>query len=145
MENYQKAQSNGESFSVNANDGGGATIEQLTAATTLTAADSGKTLILYAAAGKAITLPAVAAGLKYRFVVGLAFATTAWTVTATTSVIQGTVVVNGASVLGEDENTITFAHAAEKVGDWVEIVSDGTNWYISGCGSAASSITLTDV
>lgn len=119
--------------------------EVVAAAKTLTAADSGKTFLLQAATGAAITLPAPVAGLNYKFVVGLAFATTAWTVVtaAGANIIQGTVIVNGASVLGENEDTITFAHAAESVGDHASVVSDGTNWYVSGVGSAASSITLT--
>lgn len=143
MKDYQKAQANGESFSLQGNDGVGASIKVVSADTTLTAKDSGKTIILSNATGEAITLPDVEEGLKYKFIVGLAFDTSAWTITAASKVIQGTVLVNGASVLGANEDIITFAHAAENVGDWVEIVSDGTNWYVSGVGSAAASITLT--
>ena len=146
MENYQKViDGTGITVSALANDGEGSTIKTVSADTTLTYSDSGKTIILSNATGEAITLPAVKAGLKYKFVVGLAFATSSWTVTAASSVIQGTVVVNGASVLGENENTISFVHSAEKLGDYVEIESDGTNWYVSGIGSAAGSITLTVV
>lgn len=145
MENYKKTVSTGEAISVQANDGVGATIETLSAAKTLDISDSGKTFILSAAAGKAITLPdaCLKAGFKVKFIVGLGFATTAWTVTAASKKIQGTVIVNGASVLGANEDIITFAHAAENVGDWAELVSDGTNFYVNGVGSAASSITLT--
>ena len=91
-------------------------VETLSAAATLTAEDSGKLLILSAAAGAQVTLPAVAtsAGHYYKFVVGAAFATTAWTIKAATSVIQGGVIVNSVNVSGANENTITFAHAAEK-------------------------------
>jgi hypothetical protein len=143
MERYQKVLSgNGESYSIPI-DGVGVLTEQVTAAKTLTANDSGKTLVLYAAVGAQITLPAVAAGLKFKFVVGLAFATTSWTVVAASAVIQGTVIVNGASVLGADEDIITFVNSAENPGDWVEIESDGTNWYVTGVGSASGAITLT--
>lgn len=133
----------GESFAVPANEGLGVAVKTVTEATTLDASDSGKLLVLDAAAGAAVTLPAVAEGLSYKFVVGSAFATTDWTIVAPAAVIQGTVIVNGASVLGADEDTITFAATAENPGDWVDVVSDGTNWYVSGVGSAASSITLT--
>ena len=143
MEGYQKATATGESYAQQANDGAGCKIKTVSADTTLTASDSGKTIVLSNATGEDIILPAVAEGLKYKFIVGSAFITSAWTVTATTKVIQGTVLVNGASVLGANEDIITFAHAAENVGDWVEIESDGTNWYVSGVGSAASSIALT--
>lgn len=142
MENYQKSQATGASFAIPV-DGVGVGVKTLTAAGALTAADSGKLIVLKAAVGAAVTLPAVQAGLKYKIVVGQAFATTAWTITAPAKVIQGTVIVNGESVLGENEDIITFAHAAEKVGDFVDLVCDGTNWYVSGIGSAGSSITLT--
>jgi hypothetical protein len=124
-----------------------ANVEAVTGATTLTAEDSGKVLILNAAAGAQITLPAVAtsAGLRFKFVVGLAFATTNWTVKAATNVIEGSVLVNGAHVAGVNENTISFVASAEAIGDFAELVCDGTNWYVNGSGVAAGAITLTAV
>ena len=122
-------------------------VETLTGATTLTAEDSGKSFSLNAAAGAQITLPAVAtsAGFRYRFTVAALFATTAWTIKAATSKIQGCVIVNSVNVPGADENTITFAHAADTIGDFVELNCDGTNWYVFGLGTAAGEITLTAV
>jgi hypothetical protein len=122
-------------------------VETLTGATTLTAEDSGKSFYLNAAAGAQITLPAVAtsAGFRYRFTVAALFATTAWTIKAATNKIQGGVIVNSVNVPGADENTITFAHAADTIGDFVELNCDGTNWYVFGLGTAAGAITLTAV
>ena len=122
-------------------------VETLTGATTLTAEDSGKSFSLSAAAGAQITLPAVAtsAGFRYRFTVAALFATTAWTIKAATSKIQGGVIVNSVNVPGADENTITFAHAADTIGDFVELNCDGTNWYVFGLGTTAGAITLTAV
>jgi hypothetical protein len=124
-----------------------ANVEAVTGATTLTAEDSGKVLILKASAGAQITLPAVAtsAGLRFKFIVGQLFATTDWTVKAATNVIEGSVLVNGAHVAGVDENTISFVASAESIGDFAELVCDGTNWYVNGSGVAAGSITLTAV
>jgi hypothetical protein len=124
-----------------------ANVEAVTGAVTLTAEDSGKVLILKAAAGAQITLPAVAtsSGLRFKFVVGLAFATTNWTVLAASNVIEGSVLVNGAHVAGVNENTISFVASAESVGDFAELVCDGTNWYVNGSGVSAGSITLTAV
>jgi hypothetical protein len=124
-----------------------ANVEAVTGATTLTAEDSGKVFILKAAAGAQITLPAVAtsAGLRFKFIVGLAFATTDWTIKAATNVIEGSVLVNGAHVAGIDENTISFVASAESIGDFAELVCDGTNWYVNGSGVTAGSITLTAV
>ena len=121
--------------------------ETLTGATTLTAEDSDKSFYLNAAAGAQITLPAVAtsAGFRYRFTVAALFATTAWTIKAATNKIQGGVIVNSVNVPGADENTITFAHAADTIGDFVELNCDGTNWYVFGLGTASGAITLTVV
>jgi len=122
-------------------------VETLTGATTLTAEDSDKSFYLNAAAGAQITLPAVAtsAGFRYRFTVAALFATTAWTIKAATNKIQGGVIVNSVNVPGADENTITFAHAADTIGDFVELNCDGTNWYVFGLGTTAGAITLTAV
>lgn len=117
----------------------------LAAATTLTIDDSGKVFALSAAAGAQITLPAVAtsAGFNCRFYVAAAFATTAWTIKAATNKIQGGAVVNSTWVPGADENTITFAHAAETIGDYIDLDCDGTNWYANGVAAAAGGITFT--
>jgi hypothetical protein len=124
-----------------------AVVEAVTGATTLTAKDSGKVFILKASAGAQITLPAVAtsAGLRFKFIVGLAFATTDWTVKALSNAIEGSVLVNGAHVAGVDENTISFVASAESIGDFAELVCDGTNWYVNGSGVTAGAITLTAV
>ena len=122
-------------------------VETITGATTLSAEDSSKVLILKAAAGAQITLPAVAdaAGQNYRFIVGQLFATTAWTIKAASNVIQGGVIVNSVNVPGADENTITFSASADTLGDFVELNCDGTNWFVSGLGTSAGAITLTVV
>lgn len=119
-------------------------IVDVTAATTLTIANSGQILILKAAAGAAISLPAVTAGKwNFRIITGLAFATTAWTVVSTTSVIQGGADVNSTFVPAANENTITFVASAETLGDYVDLVCDGTNIYVSGAATAAGAITFT--
>ncbi len=145
MEKYQKTQSSGESFAVQANDGDGTTIKTIAVATTLTAADSGKTCMLSAAGGAAVTLPAVAAGLKFKFIVGAAFATTNWTVVTASSanVIQGGAIVNSTFVAASNEDTISFVASAETIGDFVEVICDGTNWFANGVGASAGSITFT--
>lgn len=122
------------------------TVEEITTegTTTLTSDDSGKTFILISAAGQPIVLPEAESALKFKFIVGLAFATTNWTITSPETNIQGNVVVVGAHVAGADEDTITFVASAESIGDYVEVVSDGTNWYVSGSGVLSGSITLTD-
>lgn len=114
------------------------------AASTLTADDDGKTFLLNLEAGFATTLPLPVAGMKFKFILAAAITGDMTIVTSgSANIIQGTVIVNGASVVGADEDTITFANAAETVGDFVDLESDGTNWWISGVAAAAGGITLT--
>tara|TARA_R110000803_G_scaffold83760_1_gene149836 strand:+ start:45 stop:458 length:414 start_codon:yes stop_codon:yes gene_type:complete len=115
------------------------------AVTTLTAATSGTSYDLTTAGtdGAAVTLPALEAGLNFRFVVGSAFATTNWTVVSTTNVINGNVLVAGAHVAGASENTISFVASAESVGDWVDLYCNGTLWFAKGSGVTTGSITFT--
>lgn len=121
-------------------------IKTIAVATTLTDIDSGKVLILNAAAGKVVTLPSVAvAGFNVKVIVGAAFATTNFTVVAPTAKIQGGSIVNSVFVPAADENTISFVASAESVGDYVDLVSDGTNYYVSGVGALAGSVTFTSV
>ena len=124
--------------------GAGATLTP-TVAFALTAAQSGTDVFLSAAAGFAITLPAVAAGLYFRFTVAAAFATTNFTVItpALADLIQGGATVAGSDVPAADEDTISFVATAENKGDFVDVWSDGTSWFVNGRGTTAGSITFT--
>ena len=118
----------------------------ISVAKTLTASDSGNVFTLSATTGKVITLPSVAVdGFKAKFLVGAVFATTNFTIVAPTSVIQGGAIVNSVFVPASNENTISFVASAESVGDYINIISDGTNFYVEGVGALAGSITFTAV
>ena len=112
----------------------------VTADTALTVGDSGKTILLDAV-GEAITLPAPVAGVRYKFLVTAAIATSAWTIAATDAIIYGSVTEAGLVQLMSAETTLTIVHTKSIPGDWLELESDGTNWYVSGQFSVASSIT----
>ena len=117
--------------------------EILTADTTLTVEDSGKTFFLDAT-GEVITLPStLVAGVNYTFKVIAAVATSDWTIVSATDVIEGYAVVNYATVAASNENTISLVAAAAIVGDEVKVICDGTSWQASGLGSSAGSITFT--
>jgi len=120
-------------------------VQTLAAAATLTAADSGTTYILKADEGKTITLPALKSGVHFKFIVGSAFDTSDWVIdSAEGDNIEGLLIVNGASVAASGEDQINFVNSAETVGDHVSLSCDGTNWYVSGAGNSAGSITVTD-
>lgn len=124
-------------------------VESLTAATkTVSVDESGTTFIFNRAGGVAVTLPAPALGLKYKFIIGTNFTT------------DGSIATNGGSDIiiggvnelevdtGDDgpsdtnADTITFVNTADTVGDYVELVSDGTNWYLNGQTALDGGITL---
>lgn len=123
--------------------------EVVTTTNVITAAESGKTFFLNSATDFVSTLPAPAIGLKYKFVVTTAATTTAHTIVTNggDNVIYGAVATADglASVLASAEDTISLTKTATGgiVGDMVEVVSDGTNWYCSGLVSVAAGITFT--
>jgi len=108
--------------------------------TTLSASDSGKTILLDAV-GEAITLPAPIAGVHYKFLVTDAIATSSWTVAATGALIYGSVTEAGLVQLASAETTITIVFTKAIQGDWFTLESDGTNWYVAGQLSVAGSFT----
>jgi hypothetical protein len=122
----------------------------IAAAATLTAADSGSTYILDAAGGATVTLPALADGLEFTFVVGAAFASTNWVIdSAEGDNINGFVIDMGATpagVVASGEDQVNFVAAAETIGDWVKLVADSGNsqWLLSGMCGTNGGITVTD-
>lgn len=126
------------------------TVEDLTAASTLTQADSGKVLMLNSATEFATTLPAPASGLWYKFIVKAAPSSADYTVVTTDS---ANILIGGINELDvdtgddgpydADADTITFVDGTAVVGDWVELVSDGTSWYLTGQANADGGITVT--
>ena len=96
-------------------------VDAVSAAVTLTSADSGKWYELAASAGVTVTLPAVESGLNFRFVVANAFDTSNYIIdSAEGDNIDGILVVNGASVAASGEDQINFVASAESVGDFID-------------------------
>ena len=116
--------------------------KSISADTTLTVSDSGKTILLDAV-GEAITLPAVKAGLNYKFLCTAAVITSAWTITAPAKVISGSAQVAGAVVAAALEDVVTIVHTKALIGDWVSLQCDGSAWYVEGSAVTAAAITFT--
>ena len=114
----------------------------ISVATTLTQSDSGSIKYLKASTGKAVSLPAPVDGFKIKFVTGQAFATTAWTIVSTGANIRGGAIVNSVYVASAGTTTITFSASAETIGDFIELTSDGTSYFVTGVGALASSIAF---
>lgn len=117
--------------------------EAVTATNTLAITESGKTVYLSGAPGPQTLPTSTTAGQVFRFVVAGALTSTS---TITTSggenVIEGQLNVAGAVVDCDAEDTISFVGDGENIGDFVELRSNGTNWFI-GSNSALTSAKLT--
>jgi hypothetical protein len=101
---------------------------------TITAEQSGSCLWYVQAAGT-ITLPAVAAGLKYRFICHTAASANTFFDGGGANKCVGAITDEN-SVEAVNNNGVKAASGATVAGDWFEVVSDGTKWYVSGACSA---------
>lgn len=112
---------------------------------TLTASQSGQ-ITFIATTGATTTLPAVSnTGAHFIFSVQTAFTTDAVITSDEGDNIKGSLFVNDAIVACSGEDSIMFIADGEQIGDFVEIISDGTNWNIlNSRGETASKITCVD-
>lgn len=119
--------------------------KEVTGATTLTAGDSGKLIVLNASGGGAITMPTGVAGMIYKFVIGATAPTSSWVITFAEQTVNGALVVAGALVAGANENTLTFVASTALRGDECTVVFDGTTWHVTGNATATGALTATVV
>jgi hypothetical protein len=122
-------------------------VTTLTAAGSVTAAQSGTTFVLSSATEFATTLPAPAAGLVYTFIVGAAPSGANYTIVTASSanIIKGQAypASGDAGDTGTADDTISFVSAAAVAGDMVTVFSDGTSWFAKGFCAVATGITFT--
>ena len=125
-------------------------VVKLEAAYQMLDSDSGGVFTLDAAAGAAVTLPTVAnatKGWNAKFIVAQAFATTDWTIVASAAVIKGGVneLETDTGDDGPSSTGATNMHlelAAETIGDYYELVFDGTSYWLSGQTVADGALTF---
>lgn len=100
----------------------------VTADTTLTEADSGKVVVVNAAASKVLTLPATAAGLTFTLV--HAVASTSGAGHSISPVAAD--LVRGNGITPADNKDLICTQATSRIGDSVTLVGDGVDgWYIT--------------
>ncbi len=121
----------------------------LTGVTTLTAELSGSLVTLGTAGGFTVTLPALARGLEFEFVVKV-LPTTAYIVATPSSenTVQGNVLTTDVNSATDPTNTvasdtITFAANKARIGDSVKLTCDGTYWYATASTILFDGITFT--
>ncbi len=122
---------------------------ELTAASTLTAEQSGSTFFLNSATEFATTLPLPAAGLVYTFIVKAAPSGASYTIvtSASANIIKGMQVTaedaGGSGDSGTADDTITFVDGQAVAGDTVTVISDGTNWFAYAMTKLVAGLTFT--
>lgn len=125
--------------------------EVVTTTNVITAAESGKTFFLNSTTEFVSTLPAVALGLRFSFIVKAAPSGASYTIVTPggADLIHG-VAASAADAGGSVDttagtlaDTITFVDGQALAGDRVDVVCDGTYWYAMGMCSDEDAITFT--
>jgi hypothetical protein len=119
----------------------------VTAAKTLTAADSGVTQFLDLAGGFTVTLPALKLGLRFTFVVKTA-PTTAYIIASATAdnIIGWPSNIGGADSVADGNaagDVLNFVANVALAGDMAEFFCDGTSWHVRAHAKAINAITIT--
>jgi len=123
--------------------GSSAGVEQIASATSLGIADSGKVFIVSQASAYDITLPTLAKGKGFscRFILGTKGGNAVNVVGGTADKISGIEMGAGSgynAAITADSDMVTFAATEAEVGDWIDVVCDGLNYYvIHGAENAA--------
>lgn len=126
-------------------------VETVAATNVITAGETGKTFFLSSATEFVSTLPAVAAGLRFTFIVAAAPSGASYTIVTNSSanVIKGAVFsadLNAASdgdIETSGGDTITLVDSKAVAGDRVELWCDGTNWFAHAFTTAFDAVTIT--
>lgn len=126
-----------------------ANVRSLTAAATLTAADSGGTFILNSTTAFDVALPALQRNLSFEFIVGAVPSATQHTITpADADKIVGRVFTLDGGTAGDTEDTlggdvVNFVNGATVIGDRAKFWCDGTSWFVEAHAKVPTGITIT--
>ena len=118
-------------------------VETVIATNVIAAAESGTTFFLDDTTEFVSTLPAVAAGLRYTFIVAQAPAAASYTIVTDSGadVIDVMIVASDGFDAAVGRDVITIVDANAVIGDWITCICDGTNWLCRGAVSVAAAIT----
>lgn len=128
---------------------GNVVTETTIATDVLTGSQCGSTLLLSAATEFLTTLPVPSAGCYFKFIVKAAPASASYTIATNGS---ANILIGGVNELEVDTSDdgpysatgdlVTFVDGVAVVGDYVEVISDGTSWYLDGQTNADGGVTI---
>jgi len=118
--------------------------QTLSANTTLTDADSGQIISVNGASAIDVTLPrATTAGLWFRFVLSDNTADVDIVQGDATDELVGSIMCLSNKDTGTGSDTkISFKAGVALAGDWVEVISNGSDWLVSGQSAVNSGIVF---
>lgn len=113
----------------------------ISASVVLTGADSGEVFYLSGDDGGTVTMPAPFAGGRVKFVMAEDTPTTAFTIDCGSGLLQGN--LQNASTHSRADNAQNVVFGATSVkGDFADLCSDGTNWYVAATTAISGAITF---
>lgn len=121
-------------------------VEARSAASTLSKYDNGKTILLNSTTAFATTLPSPFMGGQFKFIVTGIPGAAAHTIVAGSAIIKGSVssadLANASAAASTTGGTTISLTTTAYVGDWIEVVSNGVNWLLSGSVKAQGGLTI---
>lgn len=121
-------------------------VEARSAASTLSQYDNGKTILLNSTTAFATTLPSPFMGGRFKFIVTGIPGASAHTIVAGSAIIKGSVssadLANVSAAASTTGGTTISLTTTAYVGDWIEVVSNGVNWLLSGSVKAQGGLTI---
>ena len=112
--------------------GSSAGIKTVTADATLVPADSGKTFICSQAGAYDITIPVVTTtGWTAKFILGTAGSNDFDIIGGTADKMVGIELGDTNTAITADSDKVTFDASNAVVGDWIEVLCDGSNYYVT--------------
>ena len=119
-------------------------VHNLTAAYTVLASDSGKVFTIDQDATFVITLPSDQEGLNYKFILTDAGSGEVHITSGASNGIKGFSMDPSTGINAIDNVLIDIVSGTAVVGDYVNLVSDGTTWWCDSIGSASNGIVGAD-
>tara|TARA_R110000823_G_scaffold25068_2_gene74066 strand:- start:353 stop:751 length:399 start_codon:yes stop_codon:yes gene_type:complete len=112
--------------------GSSAGVEALAETKTLGVTDSGKTFICSQAGAYDITIPVVTnTGWTAKFILGTAGANDFDIIGGTADKMVGLEMGDSNTAIAADSDKVIFDASNAGVGDWIEVLCDGSNYYVT--------------
>ena len=113
----------------------------ISASVTLEKGDSGEIFFLSGDDGGTVTMPAPFAGGRMRFVMTENTPTTAFTIDCGAGLLEGNLQNASGHSRANNAQNVVFGTTTVK-GDFADLCSDGTNWYVAATSAISGAITF---